>query len=211
MNTQKQRTNGQATGPPQDGPRDELDVAHEIITPTTYEQVLREVGLGSGVYDSDDISMQMRSFRKGMIVDTAFDELLFKRAVYETKVRLADNGYTHYNETTDNVQHWDPVDDEMLEEMGRTQAIRKRGKEIWESLSQPGEPISEKQAAAMAEYIGVDGIKPVFWRLMAAYHEASKGREGRTQDNYFQRVKKSLVNEISSDGSGGRFSFGGGN
>jgi hypothetical protein len=206
MNKQQQRTNGhaQANGRPQD-PRDELDVANEIISPSTYEELLQEVNLGTGVYDDEDVSMQMRSFRKGMIVDVAFDDVLFKRAIQETKIKLADNGFAHYNEYEEEVQQWDPIDDDLVEERGRTGALRYRGDEIWEALSEPGKAISEKQAAALAEFVGIDTLKPIFWRLLAAYHEASKSREGRTQDNFFQRVKKNLINDVSS--SDGSFPF----
>ena len=211
--SQQQRTNGHAKPggpPPKQGPRDELDVAHELVSPSTYEDVLQHVNLGSGVYDGDDISMQMRSFRKGMIVDVAFDGVLFKRAIEETKIKLADNGFVHYDETREKVRQWDPIDDEMVNEKGRTKALRNRGEEIWESLSEPAEPISDKQAAALAEFVGIDTMKPVFWRLLAAYHEASKSREGRTQDNFFGRVKKNLVNELSTENGGGfPFSRGG--
>jgi len=209
MNKGKQRTNGQAkaNGRPQD-PRDELDVANEIISPSTYEDLLREVNLGTGVYDDEDVSMQMRSFRKGMIVDVAFDDVLFKRAIQETKIKLADNGFSHYNEYSEEVQHWDPITDDLVEERGRTGALRYRGDEIWEALSEPGKAISEKQAAALAEFVGIDTLKPVFWRLLTAYHEASKSREGRTQDNFFQRVKKNLINDVSNSDGGFPFKRG---
>jgi hypothetical protein len=212
MNKQQQRTNGhaQSNGPSQ-GPRDELDVADEIVSPSTYEDLLQQVNLGTGVYDDEDVSMQMRSFRKGMIVDVAFDGVLFDRAIEETKIKLADNGFKHYNETREEVQVWDPVDEDRVEDLGRTKALRKRGEEIWDQLSAPAQPISDKQAAALAEFVGIDTMKPVFWRLLAAYHEASKSREGHTQDNFFQRVKKNLVNDISADdGSSLPFRSGGG-
>lgn len=186
-----------------DEPRDELDVANRFVAPTTYDELLEKVNLGTGFYQDEDISLQLRNFRKGLIADTAFDGRLWDRAVYETKIKLADEGFSWYNEHKDTVEHW-PAFEELSEneyEGGRTAALRERGDEIWSSLGDPHQALSDSQAAALSEKASLQTFKPVFWRLLAAYHEASKSKGARTQDNFFQRVKKVLDDSSASQQS----------
>src|SRR6056297_2361555 len=84
-----------------DQPRDELDVAHQIVGPSQYEELLQMVNLGTGFYEDADLDLQMRSFRKGLVADIAFDGALWERAKEETKVKLADEGFEHYNSRTE--------------------------------------------------------------------------------------------------------------
>lgn len=175
-------------------PRDELDVANQFVEPTSYDELLQEVNLGTGYYEDEDLRLQMRSYRKGLIADIAFDGLLWDRAVYETKIKLADEGFSWYNETREEPQHWKPYEEVADEwEGGRTTALRERGEEIWDEMAQPDKALSDQQAAALSEKSSLQSFKPVFWRLLAAYHESSKSKGGRTQDNFFGRVKKRLV------------------
>jgi len=196
-----------------DQPRDELDVAHQIVGPSQYEELLQMVNLGTGFYEDADLDLQMRSFRKGLVADIAFDGALWERAKEETKVKLADEGFEHYNSRTEDVEIFKPwAESDFCEdwEGGRTSGLKARGAKIWKSLAMPEEALSEKQAAAMAEKTGIQSFKPVYWRLLAAFHEATKSRGARTQDNFFGRVKKHLVPEDvdAEESSGGLFGGG---
>jgi hypothetical protein len=216
---QKPRKNGttaDSTGTGQ--PRDELDVAAEFVSSSGYEELLRDLNLGTGNYSNEDLAMQMRSFRKGMVAAVAFDGRLFDRAVYETKIKLADEGYQFRDEDGAVFEYApfddiDPDDDDLddaedlaAEKGGRAPALRERGDKIWSRLAEPGAALSEAQAAALSQKVGIERFKPVFWRLMAVYHEGSKSRNARTQDNFFGRVKKHLVDD-STEGDLGRSIF----
>jgi hypothetical protein len=212
---QKSRQNGTTGGSNGGGqstqPRDELDVAAEFVSSSGYEELLRELNLGTGNYTSEDLAMQMRSFRKGMVAAVAFDGRLFDRAIYETKIKLADEGYQYRgdDETVLELPPFDELDDAedlIAENGGRAPALRERGEQIWSRLSEPGVALSDAQAAALSQKVGIDRFKPVFWRLMAVYHEGSKSRNARTQDNFFGRVKKHLVDD-NSDADFGRSMF----
>lgn len=194
-----------------DEPRDDLDVANRFVSPTSYNELLELVNMGTGYYEDEDLRLQMRSFRKGLVADVAFDGALWERAVYETKVKLADEGFQYYYDTdADEPKSWaafEEVADDY--EGGRTAALQERGEEIWDELSRPDKPLSDEQAAAMAEKASIQTFKPVFWQLLAAYHEASKSKDARTQDNFFGRVKKHLVpNQKQDPKSGGLLSRG---
>jgi hypothetical protein len=198
-------TDGATNGQTQQ-PRDELDVAAEIVGSSGYEELLQELNIGTGNYSPEDLAMQMRSFRKGMVCAVAFDGRLFDRAVYETKIKLADEGYQYYGDdgTVLEVDGLDELDDETVAENGgRGPTLRKRGEKIWARLAEPGEALSKAQAAALSQKVGIERFKPVFWRLMAVYHEGSKSRNARTQDNFFQRVKKHLVDDKADGDLGG--------
>jgi len=194
-------------------PRDELDVANQFVRPSSYDELLQMVNMGTGFYEDEDLRLQMRSFRKGLVADLAFDGALWERAVYETKVKLADEGYRYYDEQRDSVIGWkafDDLDDDEIDDKfgaGRTKALQKRGEDIWGDLANPRTTLSEAQAAALQEKTGMQTFKPVFWRLLAAYHDASKSKGARTQDNFFQRVKKHLVDGEEADA--GMLSLGG--
>jgi len=209
MQSQRQNgtTNGSAGQPNQ--PRDELDVAAEFVASSGYEELLQDLNIGTGNYSDEDLAMQMRSFRKGMVAAVAFDGRLFDRAVYETKIKLADEGYQYRDEDGEvlEIDGIEAVDEATVEENGgRGPTLRKRGERMWARLAEPGEALSKAQAAALSQKVGIERFKPVFWRLMAVYHEGSKSRNARTQDNFFGRVKKHLVDD-SSEGDLGRSIF----
>ena len=177
-------------------PRDDLDVAYSIIRSSEYSDLLEQINLGTGYYDDEDIAMQMRSVRKGLVTDIAFSETLRKRAIQETKVKLADEGFSFYNEREDKAEVWRPLKDRDIDERGRTTALFERGNEIWNKLSDSRYSLSIKQAAAIDDKTSLDPFKPIFNHLAAAYHETTKSKGGRTQDNYFGRVRR---NEIEGD------------
>ncbi|WP_049970768.1 hypothetical protein [Haladaptatus cibarius] len=177
-------------------PRDDLDVAFSIIRSSEYSDLLEQINLGTGYYDDEDIAMQMRSVRKGLVTDIAFSETLRKRAVQETKVKLADEGFSFYNEMKDEPQIWKPLDDDDIDEHGRTTALFERGNEIWNALADSRYSLSVEQAAAIDEKTSLDPFKPIFNSLAAAYHETTKSKGARLQDNYFGRVRR---NEIQDD------------
>jgi len=212
MQSQRQNgTTGGSTGGQPNQPRDELDVAAEFVASSGYEELLQDLNIGTGNYSDEDLAMQMRSFRKGMVAAVAFDGRLFDRAVYETKIKLADEGYQFRDEDGAilEIDGFDDLSDKnelLAEHGGRGPALRKRGEKVWSRLAEPGEALSKAQAAALSQKVGIERFKPVFWRLMAVYHEGSKSRNARTQDNFFGRVKKHLVDD-SSDGDLGRSIF----
>ena len=180
-------------------PRDDLDVAFSIIRSSEYSDLLEQINLGTGYYDDEDIAMQMRNVRKGLITTIAFSETLRKRAVQETKVKLADEGFRFYDEFKDEPRVWKPLSEDDIDERGRTTALFERGDEIWEALADPEYALSVEQAAALDEKTNLDPFKPIFSHLAAAYHETTKSKGARTQDNYFGRVRRNVVEGDADD------------
>lgn len=184
---QPQKHNGENSN---NDPRDGLDVAYHIIRSSEYSELLEQVNLGTGYYTDEDLAMQMRNLRKGLVADIAFSETLRKHAVQETKVLLAEEGFSFYDEQAEEVKHWAPVDDANVAEHGRTHALLERGEEIWDALANPRYSLSIEQAAALEEKTSLDPFKPIFNHLAAGYHESTKSRGARLMDNFFGRVKR---------------------
>lgn len=188
-------------------PRDDLDVAYSIIRPSEYNDFLAQLNLGTGYYSEEDLAMQMRNIRKGLVTDIAFSETLRKRAIQETKVKLADEGFSFYNEQKQEPQTWLPISDGDIDVdgNGRTAQLFNRGDEIWESLADPKFSLSLEQAAAIDEKTSLDPFKPIFNHLAASYHETTKSKGARTQDNYFGRVRRHESYGDTDETSNGHF------
>ena len=196
--TQPRRFNESAQ---QEQPRDDLDVAFSIIRSSEYDELLEQINFGTGYYSDKDLQMQMRNVRKGLVTNIAFSRTLRKHAERETKTKLADEGFAYYNESKDETQIWKPLDD--LKDLpksqygagagGRTTALLARGEEIWDEMSRPEYSLSIEQAAALDAKASMSNFKPIFNHLAALYHEQTKSKGARTQDNFFGRVKRNIL------------------
>lgn len=182
-----------ATQPASNGPQDDLDVAYSIVSSSEYNELLDQINFGTGYYEDAELKMQMRNVRKGLVADIAFSRTLREHAEQETKVKLADEGFRYYNDDLEKTKVWQAIHDmdaEDVDEGGRTSALLTRGAEIWEDLARPGYSLSIEQAAALDAKASMASFKPIFNHLAAIYHEQTKSKGARTQDNYFGRVKR---------------------
>lgn len=191
------------------GPQEDLDVAYSIISSSEYNELLEQINFGTGYYEDSELKMQMRNVRKGLVADIAFSRTLREHAEQETKVKLADEGFSYYNEDMNEPKIWKAMDE--LDEddgpdsyhgdeaAGRTTALLRRGQEIWSDLARPGYSLSIEQAAALDSKASMATFKPIFNHLAAIYHEQTKSKGARTQDNYFGRVNRQ---ELHGSGEG---------
>lgn len=177
-------------------PRDNLDVAYSIIRPSEYNDLLRQINFGTGYYEDEELALQMSNVRKGLVTDIAFAPMLRKHAEQETKVKLADEGFSYFDGSMNEPKVWEPLDSvggkwkRELEKQGRTAVLFDRGEEIWQELADPEYSLSIKQAAALDSKASLSTFKPIFNHLAAMYHELTKSKGARTQDNYFGRVNR---------------------
>ena len=196
--TQPRRFNESAQ---QEQPRDDLDVAFSIIRSSEYDELLEQINFGTGYYSDKDLQMQMRNVRKGLVTNIAFSKTLRKHAERETKTKLADEGFSYYNESLEEPRIWksydemnDPPESQYGDGAGgRTSALLARGEEIWEDMARPEYSLSIEQAAALDAKASMSNFKPIFNHLAALYHEQTKSKGARTQDNFFGRVKERVL------------------
>lgn len=189
-------------------PRDDLDVAFSIIRSSEYNELLEQIDFGTGYYEDAELRMQMRNVRKGLVADIAFSHTLRKHAERETKVKLADEGFQYYNEHMEEPRIWKPLDeldDDDVESRwgdepgGRTTTLLERGEEIWRDLARPEYSLSVEQAAALDAKASMSTFKPIFNHLAAIFHEQTKSKGARTQDNYFGRVKRQVLDGTNDE------------
>ena len=190
-----------ATKRQSNGPQDDLDVAYSIVSSSEYNELLEQINFGTGYYEDAELQMQMRNVRKGLVADIAFSRTLREHAEQETQVKLADEGFSYYNEELKEPKTWEPVDEAAVGERGRTTALLERGREIWDELARPGYSLSIQQAAALDAKASMSTFKPIFHHLAAIYHDQTKSKGGRTQDNYFGRVNRQELHGNVPDGA----------
>lgn len=197
--------NGKSSG---SGARSKLELQDSIVQGADGVPILDHVNLGQGNYSTDDYWQQIRSYRRGLYLHTAFQSTLTKRAIRETKFRLGEEGYNAIYDNSDaDVKSLDPADvtdisdldpDEITAEDSRRRQILDRGEEIWERLGEPDQVISEAQVAALMEKtgVGMDWL-PISWEMVVGRHEASRSRDAELIRDVF-----SQVSHFRADGDG---------
>ena len=176
---------------------DTHDIYQYILKSNRDDEFLEASDLGLGNYGDQEFWQQIRSYRKGLFADTAFAEVLLKRGIEETKIRLAREGFDFYDEDSKKDKHWDPYDELSEKERGTLYGdddgitLREHGEEIWSEMGRPDKPFTEEQLAALLSLTNVDrGWRPVFWRMLQARHEASRSRGARLLDNALADVQQ---------------------
>jgi len=198
---QQARTNGhQSSGQgAKQRPSDELDMAGDILKQSEANPLLQQTNLGQGNYDEDYLWQQVRSYRKGLFTYIAFSGVLSKRAIYETKVKLAREGFSHWNEQKNEVEEWNPVDESSGDDDKSIWTVeRRRGEEIWDALSDNRTPLSQKQAAALLEKTELsEEFMPIFWQMASGRHEVSRSKDAELIRDFL-----TSINEVRSDAGG---------
>lgn len=205
-----QRQNGNGQQGNNHGARNELQLKDNIVSGATGTPILEHVNLGQGNYAESDYWQQIRSYRRGLYVYTAYNSMITGRAIRETKYRLGKEGYNAvYDETAADVEVMEPADpvpldeldvDEITPEDSRRRQIMKRGEAIWEKLGEPDEVLSHAQAAAMMEKTGVGmDWMPISWKMVVGRHEASRSRDAELLRDVFTSVQ-----DLRASGSNGQ-------
>lgn len=195
---QKAKTNGHDNDNEIDQIRDELGLQEEILSSSESNPLLDETNLGLGKYDDDYKWQQVRSYRKGLYAWIAFGRTLEKRQLYETKIRLGEEGY---NPTFDSwnveVETWPPFDPERVDDdRSLWNAKLERGRRIWRRLGDPERIITEEQASAIARKTNiVEEWKPLFWELVAGRHEVSRSEDAELLRDSLTGIKELRQND----------------
>jgi len=198
---QQQRQNGSS---PTDGPRDELDMYARVTESAQDNPLLQGTNLGLGNYDEKYKWQQIRSYRKGLKAYISFSRVLTERAIHETKVKLAREGFTHFNESKQMVDQWDPHDDDDVDEDQSSWISElERGNQIWNSLDDDRSALSEKQVAAIIEKTGIStDWMPIYWQMVSGRHEVSRSEDAELIRDLLTGIKH-LRNDQQDRSSGG--------
>lgn len=200
-------------------PNDELDLLDEVANESVNDKFLSEQNLGVGNYTSREMYQQVQSFQHGLFSESAFGNLLYARAIEQTKTELAKDGWRFIHPKDQKVHTMDGWND-MTDE---------KRKEIWEDLQRDDEQMTKRRwltrygelqfqeliearsaeirrfpaREAMDELAGWDGEwQSPHFRMIMARHETSRSRDARLLDNVFGRIKKT-IQETDGDDRGG--------
>lgn len=185
-----------------DQPMETLDVYHDATTPTaSVDEFLEGNNLGLGNYESDsELYQQLERFSDGMYAAAAFQETLLKRAVGETKRKLAREGKTFWDDRemdAVSLDGWHDLDDDERAEKSKREFLERRGEEIWKRMGE------EERLDALEITTGITrNWSPPQLRQLVANHELTRSRDARLMDNLFGRIEKLVTKSEDSDSGG---------
>lgn len=181
------------------GPASELEVYDRASRATEKDEFLKDVNLGLGNYSNREYWMQMESLRDGKFADAAFSMHIKQRAITQTKLTLALEGYRYYGagrtvvgdadgEPQEDARHhkgWNELsDEEQAEHESKRKYLQERGEEIWNALTE------QRREEAVQEVVGDTDWLPPQWFMLTGRHEASRGKAAHLLDTLFGRVRE---------------------
>jgi len=168
-----------------------------------YQQLLRgspdldlDTNFGHGNYDQRIFYDQISNYRKAARAMSLFQRTLLERAIYETKIHLARDGITFYDDTENEVYNQGGID---LEDTNRPRTkTKEKGEEIWERLGDSDKVLSDKQVAAIVRKTNHDIDWDSFLsKVLVFYHESSRSVDAELVRDFLTGVK-----HLRSDGNG---------
>jgi len=189
-------------------PSQDLEVYNKATEPTARDDdFLERNNLGLGFLDENELWQQLERFADGMFSQSAFQDKIVRKAISQTKRKLALEGQSFYDDTAMepvNVDGWTELDEDERDEheLTRREFIEQRGEEIWDRMDED----QRLAALEMASGITDDWTAP-HHRILLAQHEMSRSKGARALDNLFGRESKTIVE--SSDDEAARSLLGG--
>jgi len=165
---------------------DTLDAQQEVVTGSPDLDLVTNFGHGN--YDKAEFYQQIRNFRKAAVAVELFDRIILRRAIYETKVKLALEGITFWDDDGNQVHQYSPIDPDPLH---RTKEIREQGEEIWRKLNDSDRVLSQKQVAAIMQKSGHDlDWKNFYAQVLVFFHEASRSIDAELLRDFLTGIKE---------------------
>lgn len=183
MNQPKQQSgNGNGNG----GWRDEMDAYEQLLSRSQDLDLDTNFGLGN--YDERVFYEQISNYRKAAKANELFQRIILQRAIYETKIRLAEDGITFYDDDNMESKSFDAVDVEDVESPRRE--LRDRGQEIWQRLGDANRTLSDKQVNAVVRKTGHDLDWQSFYaKVLTFYHEGSRSVNAELIRDFLTGIK----------------------
>lgn len=186
------------------GPSSELQIYDFALQPTTLHAFLNRAKLGFGNYSSKEFWQLIQDFERGEYASAAFGRKLTERAKRETKLYLAKNGLSEYDEESEAIIEVTPYDDAGLEKrfegyddlrtskQGKMSPVE-YGDYIWDKLS----PEQRQEFLQDVTGLGETWVPP-HWSMLLSKVEASKGRHAKQIEALFG-VRKEQITHHSGD------------
>jgi hypothetical protein len=186
MASQTQQTR-QSTGGNGNGEwHDELDAYAQVLSSSPDLDL--ETNFGHGNYDERIFYDQIKNFRNAAKAMELFQRILLERAIYETKVAIAMDGITFYDEDGDEVVQETPVDPDSEH---RRKEIREQGEQVWQRLGDTNRVLSDKQVKAIVRKTGHDlDWQSFFAKVLVFYHESSRSLDAELIRDFLTGIKE---------------------
>lgn len=166
--------------------QDPLDAQKAVVTGSPDLDLTTNFGHGN--YDKSEFYQQIRNFRKAAVAVELFDRIILRRAIYETKVKLALEGITFWDDDGNEVVQHDPFDPDPEH---RTKEIREQGEKIWRKLDDTDRVLSQKQVAAIMQKSGHDlDWKNFYAQVLVFFHESSRSIDAELLRDFLTGIKE---------------------
>lgn len=166
--------------------QDELDAYAQVLTRSPDQKL--KTNFGHGNYDKREFYQQIRNFRKASRAMESFGRIILERAIYETKVNLALEGITFYDEDGQQVRQFEPLDPDPEH---RTKEVREEGETIWRKLDESDRVLSQKQVAAIMQKSGHDLDWQSFYaQVLVFFHESTRSINAELLRDFLTGIKE---------------------
>lgn len=164
---------------------DELDAYAQLLNAS--EDLDLATNFGHGNYNEDIFYQQISNYRRAAKAMELFGRIILERAIYETKVKLARDGITFYDDDEMQMAEYDPAD---VDEEHRRRDLRKRGEEIWQKMGDANRTLSDKQVNAVVRKTGHDLDWQSFYaKVLVFYHESSRSVNAELIRDFLTGIK----------------------
>jgi hypothetical protein len=165
---------------------DELDAYAQVLANSPDLDLDTNFGLGN--YNQRIFYEQIANYRKAAKANALFQRVILQRAIHETKLALAEEGITFYDEDGMEPRSFDGVDDDNVE--SRRSELRERGQGIWQKLGDANRVLSDKQVNAVVRKTGHDLDWQSFYaKVLVFYHESSRSVDAELVRDFLTGIK----------------------
>lgn len=183
---------------------DELDAYAQLLGQSPDLDM--GTNFGQGNYNERVFYQQISNYRRAAKAMELFQRILLERAIYETKVKLAQDGITFYDDDQMETFQEDGIEPDAEH---RARDLRKKGEKIWQKMNESDRVLSDRQVKAIVQKTGHDLDWQNFYaKVLVFYHESSRSLNAELIRDFLTGIQE-LRGDTDSDAVKGL--LGGGN
>lgn len=173
---------------------DELDAYAQLLG--SSPDLDMGTNFGHGNYNQRIFYDQISNYRKAAKAMELFQRILLERAVYETKIKLAQDGITFYDDDNQEVFQANGIDPDREH---RSKDLREEGQRIWQRMNESDRVLSDRQVKAIVQKTGHDLDWQSFYsKVLVFYHETSRSLDAELIRDFLTGIQE-LRGETDAD------------
>ncbi|MCG1002867.1 MULTISPECIES: hypothetical protein [Halobacterium] len=178
--------NGNSNGNGEEQWNDELDAYAQVIG--SSPDLDMGTNFGQGNYNERIFYDQIKNYRRAAKAMELFQRILLERAIYETKIKLAQDGITFYDDDQDEVFQASGIDPD---DEHRSKELRTEGENIWQKMNESDRVLSDRQVKAIVQKTGHDLDWQSFYaKVLVFYHETSRSLNAELIRDFLTGIKE---------------------